>query len=136
MLVDQAMTAQLIVASPTTTIREVLRLMLDGHVRHLPIVEGKVLVGIVSIHDLRALIPRGLADVSHPEGVQRVLEEPVSKIMNAHPITVQANVELKKAVDLLVDHKIGALPVVELASRKLVGILSYVDALRVARAFL
>jgi CBS domain-containing protein len=136
MLVDQAMTAQPIVAFPTTTIREVLRLMLDGHVRHLPIVEGKVLVGIVSIHDLRALIPRGLADVSHPDGVQRVLEEPVSKIMNADPITVQAKVELRKAVDLLVDHKIGALPVVEPASHKLVGILSYVDALRVARAFL
>jgi len=136
MLVDQAMTAQPIVAFATTTIREVLRLMLDGHVRHLPIVEGKVLVGIVSIHDLRALIPRGLADVSHPEGVQRVLEEPVSKIMNANPITVQAKVELKKAVDLLLDHKIGALPVVEPVSMKLIGILSYVDALRVARAFL
>ena len=136
MLVDQAMTAQPIVAFPTTTIRDVLRLMLDGHVRHLPIVEGKVLVGIVSIHDLRALIPRGLADVSHPDGVQRVLEEPVSKIMNADPITVQAKVELRKAVDLLVDHKIGALPVVEPVSKKLVGILSYVDALRVARAFL
>ena len=136
MLVDQAMTPQPIVAFPNTKIREVLGLMLDRHVRHLPIVEGKVLVGIVSIHDLRALIPRDLSDVSHPHGVERVLDEPVSKIMNAAPITVQANLELKKAVDLIVAHQIGALPVVEAVSKKLVGILSYVDALRVARAFL
>ena len=136
MLVDQAMTAQPIVAFPQTTIREVLSLMLDAHVRHLPIVEGKILVGIVSIHDLRTLIPRDLSNLSDPQGGKRGLDEPVSKIMNAHPITVDAKLELKKAVDLIVAHQIGALPVVEPVSKKLVGILSYVDALRVARAFL
>ena len=136
MFVDQAMTAHPIVAFPTTKIRDALQLMLEARVRHLPIVQGKVLVGIVSMHDLRALIPRNLAEFSHPEGLQHALEQPVRSIMNVAPVTVLANVELKKAVDSMVDHQLDALPVVEPVSMKLVGILSYVDALRVARAFL
>jgi acetoin utilization protein AcuB len=136
MLVEQAMTAQPIVAFPKTTIRDALRLLLEADVRHLPIVEGKVLVGIVSSHDLRALLPGGLGDFNHPHEIQRMFEQPVSQIMNTEPISVAEKAELKQAVDLMVEHRVGALPVVEPTSKKLVGILSYVDALRVVRAFL
>jgi acetoin utilization protein AcuB len=136
MLVEQAMTAQPIVAFPKTTIRDALRLLLEADVRHLPIVEGKVLVGIVSSHDLRALLRGGLGYFNNPHEIKRIFERPVSQIMHTEPISVAEKAELKQAVDLMVEHRVGALPVVEPTSKKLVGILSYVDALRVVRAFL
>ncbi len=50
--VREIMSQRLIVASPTHTIEECMRLMTEKHVRHLPVVEGDKMIGIVSIGDL------------------------------------------------------------------------------------
>ena len=50
--VREIMTQQLTVALPSNTIEECMRLMTEKHVRHLPVVEGNKIVGIVSIGDL------------------------------------------------------------------------------------
>jgi CBS domain-containing protein len=44
--------------------------------------------------------------------------------------------DLVEAIDLMIEHQIGAVPVVESGSTELVGIVSYVDALRAARELL
>jgi acetoin utilization protein AcuB len=54
----------------------------------------------------------------------------VVEVMSAGVIAVEPGSKLADAIALLVDHKIGALPVVRGDSRELVGILSYVDMLR------
>jgi CBS domain-containing protein len=46
------MSRNLTVASPTHTIEECMRLMTEKHVRHLPVLEGDKMLGIVSIGDL------------------------------------------------------------------------------------
>ncbi|MCX6911310.1 MAG: CBS domain-containing protein [Verrucomicrobia bacterium] len=51
-LVREIMSQHLTVASPSHTIEECMRLMTEKHVRHLPIVEGDKMLGIVSIGDL------------------------------------------------------------------------------------
>jgi len=50
--VREIMTQQLTVASPHDSIEECMRLMTEKHIRHLPIVEGSKMLGIVSIGDL------------------------------------------------------------------------------------
>ena len=50
--VREIMSQQLTVASPHHTIEECMRLMTEKHVRHLPVVEGDKMVGLVSIGDL------------------------------------------------------------------------------------
>ncbi len=51
------MTSKLIVASPASQLTECLSLMTDSRIRHLPIVEGKKVVGMLSLGDLvKALI--------------------------------------------------------------------------------
>jgi CBS domain-containing protein len=51
-LVRDVMTTRLYTASPDDTLLEVMRLMTDRRCRHVPVMEGEQLVGLVSIGDL------------------------------------------------------------------------------------
>ena len=50
--VREIMSAPLVVATPETTIDECMALMTDRRIRHLPVVDGGAVVGVVSIGDL------------------------------------------------------------------------------------
>jgi CBS domain-containing protein len=51
-LVRDVMTTRLYTASPDDTLLEVMRLMTDRRCRHVPVMEGETLIGLVSIGDL------------------------------------------------------------------------------------
>jgi acetoin utilization protein AcuB len=50
--------------------------------------------------------------------------------MSSDVICVEPETELADVVELLLEHKIGALPVVRPDTRELIGIVSYIDVLR------
>ena len=50
--IRQVMTADLICVGPTDTMEYCMELMTDKHIRHLPVLEGDKLVGMISIGDL------------------------------------------------------------------------------------
>ena len=98
-------------------------------IRHLPVVNGNLLVGIVTDRDLRRASPSLLSGIAE-EKYQEVLEStPVSKIMTREPFTVRLDTDLADAVNILVEKRISSLPVVNGA--ELVGIVTEIDALRV-----
>jgi acetoin utilization protein AcuB len=64
------------------------------------------------------------------EALKRKLMTPVVKAMTADVISVEPETELSEVVALLLEHRIGAIPVVHPDTRAVVGIVSYVDVLR------
>jgi acetoin utilization protein AcuB len=57
----------------------------------------------------------------------------VVDIMSADVIFVEAETDLGEVVDLMLESKVGAIPVVRPETREVVGIVSYIDVLRGVR---
>lgn len=89
------------------------RMALEG-VRHIPVVDGTRLVGILSDYDLPA----------HAGQLERTR---VNAVMTPDPITVSSDVTVEDAAQLMVNHSIRALPVV--AGERVIGIVSATDIL-------
>ncbi len=136
MIVEEVMSPMPYVIKPQDTVGEVMRMLAEAEVRHFPVVEQETLVGIISDRDVREFAPSALKELDDPRGVRQLLATPVSKVMNSDVVTTNPESELGEAIDLMLDNKIGAIPVVEPGSQKLVGIVSYVDVLRAARELL
>ena len=102
---------------------DVMRL---GRIRHLPVLDDDgQLVGIVSQRDLfRGALARSLGYGAHAQ--QKLLGQLlVKEVMTNDPITIAPEAPLAEAARLMLERKIGALPVVE--EGQLVGILTESD---------
>jgi CBS domain-containing protein len=99
-----------------------------GRIRHLPVVSGDRVVGIVSQRDLLR------AAVSSVLRLRKAFERewlagiPVREVMTHPVITVEPRASIRSAVRLMLDERVGCLPVLE--DGKLVGLLSETDCLR------
>jgi CBS domain-containing protein len=133
MVAEELMSESPIVVQVTDSIRSVMAKLMESDVRHLPVVEEGRLVGMVSDRDLRRLLDPMFELASARGARSGDLERPISLLMSSDVISVQPESEVDEVIDLLIEHKIGALPVTEADSSKLLGIISYVDVLRAAR---
>jgi CBS domain-containing protein len=133
MVVEDVMTEGPITVGPTTSIGDVIALLFERDVRHLPVVEGEQLVGIVSDRDLRGFLAPALMSLERTNEVRQRLSAPISSVMNADVVSVSQETELGEVIDVMLDQKVGAVPVVRPDTQDLVGIVSYVDILRAAR---
>ncbi|HVT02441.1 MAG TPA: CBS domain-containing protein [Thermoanaerobaculia bacterium] len=116
------------------TMREAIELFRIRRIRHLPVVEEGQLVGIVTDRDTKRATPSLLSEGGRDE-YDRVLDTTrVSQIMTRDPITVTPQTLISDALDILIDRKVGALPVIEGSS--LVGIVTDIDFLRAFKASL
>jgi acetoin utilization protein AcuB len=102
-----------------TPIRDAVSLMQGAEVRHLLVLDGPVLTGILSSRDLRRLVTR---DLDSP-----LLAGPVRSIMSEGPVSVAPETPLVTAARLLLEQRIGALPVRQ--GERIVGIFTVPDAL-------
>lgn len=100
-------------------IRLALGQMLRDGVRHLLVLDGDRLSGILSNRDVRRL---ALEDPG-----PSLLAEPVRSIMTEDPVTVAPEMAVTVAARLLLEHRIGALPVRD--GDRIVGIFTTADAL-------
>ena len=105
--------------SDDCSIQAALTQMKSAAIRHLLVLEGDRLVGVVSNRDVRRLF----TDLPHSP----VLAAPIRSIMTEDPVTVAPDTEVTVAARLLLDNKIGALPVRD--GVEILGILTTSDAL-------
>jgi acetoin utilization protein AcuB len=129
MVIGEIMTRDPATAPVTATISEVVEQLFELDVRHLPIVDGSRLQGIVSDRDVRQFLTLVIDDDAI-EKRREALESPVTEYMAANLITVTEETDVSEAIDLMLDQRIGAIPVVSPDTGDLVGIVSYVDILK------
>jgi len=122
--------------TPEATIAEVWDLMRELDVRHVPVVQGGMLVGMLSDRDLARLDVGRALTLEGADALRRELTTAVVTVMSSDVICAEPETELSEVVGLLLEHKIGALPVVRPDTREVVGIISYVDVLRALRDLL
>jgi len=98
-----------------------------GRIRHLPVVDGPRLVGIISERDLfRSSLAQALGyGTKASRDLMKGLR--IKDIMVAEVVTVSPDTKLCDAVHIMVDKKIGCLPVVE--NDRLVGLITETDVL-------
>ncbi|MGQ9689427.1 MAG: CBS domain-containing protein [Desulfobaccales bacterium] len=98
-----------------------------GRIRHLPVVSGDNLVGIISERDLfRSSLAQALGYRNQEtREVMKTLR--IKDVMVKEVVTVTPDTELLEAVSLMVRRKIGCLPVVQ--DNKLLGLITETDIL-------
>ena len=103
--------------------------MARRHIRHLLVVDkGGLLVGIAADRAIRVNLPSPVTKLSVWEINYLVGRLTVGDVMSRTVLTVDPDRDVRSAARILIDHKIGALPV--LVGAKLVGIVTETDLLR------
>lgn len=127
---DRIVAADLMTENPRTirgdeSVAEAIEALELLDVRHLPVVdEHNNLVGMISDRDLRPLQMSW-----DDEAPIRRARTPVVSLMSGSVVSVEPHTRVHEIVDLMLDHGIGAVPVVD-GEGNVVGIVSYVDILR------
>lgn len=129
-VVRDIMSANLTTLDHESRLLDAVLLMRSSGYRHLPVVNGDKLVGIVSDRDVQRAAPSLLSKISQEE-YNRIFEgTPISRIMASNVTTVNPTTPLRDAVRILYENKFGCVPVVE-GENRLVGLLTVTDLLGV-----
>lgn len=134
MKVRDVMKKEVKTVSRDAAAREAYEVMKEAGFRHMPVVDGGKLVGILSDRDLRLVTSAIGADIADLSAQDIPEDIKVGRIMTADPAILVPDTDLRQAVSLMIRHKIGALPVVE--KGKLVGIVTQIDLLKLLVDFL
>ncbi|MFQ5700784.1 MAG: CBS domain-containing protein [Acidobacteriota bacterium] len=128
MTVGERMTREVVTLCQDQSLRDAIDLFQRHRIRHIPVLDGEQVVGIVTDRDIKRATPSLLSGIDQ-EQYNKVLDETqVGQVMTRNPYTVTPSMSLRDAVKVLVDRKFGVLPVVE--KNRLVGILTDIDLLR------
>jgi len=129
MLVRDIMTQNPETIRPDDSLQSALGVMLRFDIRELPVVENDRLIGIITDRDIKMQLGPGAGTVDESLLTEESLNIEVSEIMTSEPESISPNTGLSSACRILVEFRIGALPVVEPETSRLVGILSVTDCL-------
>jgi acetoin utilization protein AcuB len=127
MLVKDIMNSGLVTVTRRTRLSDAVKLTRERGIRHLPVLDGDTLVGIVSDRDLkRAMASSATALEAHDlryllDGVT------IGEIMTRAVITIGPGFPVEDAARLMVREKISALPVTE--GDRVVGIVTETDVM-------
>ena len=114
MTVAEIMVKSVVTATPATSVGEARGLLSRARARHLPVLDGELLVGIVSDRDLRSASNDSV---------------PLAEIMTRTVFVLSPDTPVRRAARLFRERRFGAMPVLE--GRELVGIVSVVDVVRI-----
>ncbi len=126
MFVKDRMTPNPICGYPDMAVTEAQDLMQSKGIRHLPIViDTTKLVGLITRTSLRTALPSDVSRFSRFEVSYTLSKIKVHSVMVKDVVTIEPDIPIEQAAQVMADKKIGTLPVVH--DDKLVGIISDSD---------
>ena len=117
MKISEAMTSQVDVIDPNTAVRDAARRMRDDNVGALPVGENDRLIGMVTDRDI---VVRGVAE-NRLDGTTSVRD-----LMSEHVYYCFEDDDLEKAAQIMAEHQVRRLPVLN-RQKRLVGIVALAD---------
>jgi acetoin utilization protein AcuB len=127
MLVKERMTTHPLVVEPDMPITDAQRYMKDNNIRHLPIVSKGKLAGLLTRETLLQALPSPVTTLSVWEMNYLLAKVKVGDVMVKDVITVEEDVPIEEAARIMMENKIGCLPVMR--DGALVGIVTDFDLL-------
>jgi len=118
-----AMTRDVVCIDVSETLANAHEIMTEWEIRHLPVMNGDKLVGILSDRDVLIYSTPG------PNGLT-VPELPVATAMTPNPITCEAGSEVTFIAETMLDHKIDSVPVVD-SHNQLIGLVTSSDLISI-----
>ena len=126
MLVKSRMSKYPLTIGPEESLSDAHKYMLEQKVRHLPVVESEgKMVGLVAEDDLLKAEPSSATTLSVWEIHHLLMEVKVKTVMVKDVITVTEDTPIEEAAHIMLDKKIGSLPVMR--DDDLVGIITESD---------
>ena len=130
MTIRELMTGGVITVRRETPVLEARDLMARERIRHLLVTDGGSggLAGIVTDRDIRLNLPSQATSLSVWEISYLLTALTVGQVMTRSVITIEPDRPARDGAQLMLDHKIGALPVLD--GGRLVGIITETDLVR------
>ena len=126
MTIRELMTGGLITVRSETPVQQARDLLVKERIRHLPVTgPGGALVGIVTDRDIRLNLPSRATSLSAQEINHLLFKLTVGEIMTRSVITIGPDCPARDGARLMLDHQIGALPVLD--DGRLIGIVTETD---------
>lgn len=129
MLIKDWMTKDPVTIAEDTSMIKAIHLMKERRFRRLPVVAAGKLVGMVTDRDLKEASPSKATSLDVHELYYLLAELQVQEIMSRHPLSVSQDDTVEHAAQVMLEHTISGLPVVD-AGDKVVGIITQSDVFR------
>lgn len=128
-LVRDWMTRHPVTIRRGTSILETRELMDEEQVRRLLVLDDDgTLIGVVTAGDVREAWPSPVSSLEPFERKSALAEIRIEEVIENDPIGIHPDATIQEAADLMFEHKIGGLPVVE--DGKLLGLITQSDLIR------
>ena len=127
--VSKIMTKELVTLCLRDDLYKAEKLFKEHHIRHIPVVKNRHIVGMLSLSDLQRISFLDSYDANEikiDNAIYNMLS--IEQIMVKKPIMVTSNISIKSVVEILSENEFHALPVVD--NELLVGIVTTTDILR------
>jgi acetoin utilization protein AcuB len=128
MKVSDVMTTRVVSVDMDDRLTIVKEIIDQAPFRHVLVVEDEKLQGIISDRDLLRCLSPFIGTDAESVRDKQTIEQRAHQVMTRSPITIQDKMSIHDALTLMLEHRIGCLPVIE--NEKILGVFTQHDGIR------